>query len=74
MTMSADARAFRDLLADPAAAETLSAVTGCPLAVVEISSAAEGGLLSCLDTTIPAVVVVLSADPEWPPSPRQTWS
>jgi len=68
MTLSVDARAFRDLLADPTAAETLSAVTGCPLAVVEISSAAEGGLLSCLDTAIPAVVVVLSADPGWLPA------
>jgi enoyl-CoA hydratase/carnithine racemase len=66
--VSVDARTFRDLLADPNAAETLSAATGCPLVVVEIHSAAEGGLLACLDIAIPAVVVVLSPDAGWLPA------
>jgi len=68
MAVSVDARTFRDLLADPMAAETLSAATGCPLVVVEISSGAEGGLLSYLDTAVPAVVAVVSADPGWLPA------
>jgi enoyl-CoA hydratase/carnithine racemase len=72
MSVSVDARTFRDLLADPTAAETLSAAMGCPLAVVEISSAAEGALLACLDTAISAVVVVLAADPGWLPATAYT--
>ena len=68
VTFSVDARTFSELLADPAAAETLSAATGCPLVVVEIGSAADGAHLSCPDAAIPAVVVVLSADPGWLPA------
>lgn len=68
VTMSVDARTFRDMLADPTAPEELSAATGCPLVVIEIHSAAEGGLLASLDVAIPAVVVVVSADPAWLPA------
>jgi hypothetical protein len=41
MTLLLDAGTFRDLLADPAAAEGLSAVAGSPLLVVEIRDASQ---------------------------------
>jgi enoyl-CoA hydratase/carnithine racemase len=68
MTLSVDPWTFNDLLADPAAAEAVSAASGCPLVTVEVGSAAAGGLLAGLDTTaIPAVVVVIAHDPRWLP-------
>jgi hypothetical protein len=56
MSLSIDARSFRDLLSDPAAAESLSAVTGCPQVVVEISDRSDGLKLAGLDAAaLPAV-------------------
>ena len=61
MSMSIDPGTLRDLVADPAAAETFSAVSGCPLLVV---SGSEPGALAGLDiTALPAVVVLLAPDP-----------
>src|SRR5260370_585370 len=57
MSLNLDARTFRDLLADPAAAEGLSAVMGSPLGVVEADDAPAGGNLARLDIPLsPAVV------------------
>jgi enoyl-CoA hydratase/carnithine racemase len=68
MTLSVDARTFKDLLADPTGAEAVSAASGCPLVTVEVGSAVAGGLLAGLDTTaIPAVVLVIARDPRWLP-------
>jgi hypothetical protein len=64
MTLQLDAPALRDLLADPVAAEGLSAVTGSPLVVVEVGDAAAGRALAGLDTTlVPAVVLAVARDP-----------
>jgi enoyl-CoA hydratase/carnithine racemase len=64
MSLSIDARTFRELLADPALAETLSAVTGSPLITIEVPDAAEARRLNGLDiTAVPAVVVVVANDP-----------
>jgi hypothetical protein len=64
MSLTIDARAFRDLLADPAAAEPLSAVTGTPLVVVEVGDAAAARSLALLDITgVPAVVLAVVRDP-----------
>ena len=49
MSLSVDARTLRDLLANPAAAEILSAVTGCPLVVVDITDRSAGLELAGLD-------------------------
>ena len=69
MTVSVDASTFRDLLADPTVAETMSAALGCPLVVVEVDSSAAGALLADLDTTaLPAVVAVVARDPRWLPA------
>ena len=69
MTVTIDARTLQGLLADPAAAETLSAAAGWPLIVVEVRSAADGRVLAGLDvTTVPAVLVVVARDPCWLPS------
>lgn len=67
MIMAVDARTFRDLAADPAAAHELSAATGSPLAVVEVNSAAEGEMLATVSTAVQAVVLVVSPDPAWLP-------
>lgn len=62
--MEIDAAAFRDLLADPQAAESLSAVTGCPLVVIDVTDETSGRALAGLDITgLPAAVVVLARDP-----------
>jgi enoyl-CoA hydratase/isomerase-like protein len=68
MSLKLDARALRDLLADPAAAEGLSAVTGTPLVIVEVGDAAAGRALAGLDITlVPAVVLAVTADPRYLP-------
>jgi enoyl-CoA hydratase/carnithine racemase len=64
MNLSLDARTFRDLLADPALAQTLSAAAGSPLITIEVPCAAEARWLDGLDiTAVPAVVVVVAPDP-----------
>src|SRR5260370_18740102 len=64
MSFTIDARAFRDLLADPAAAEVVSAVTGTPLVIVEVGDAAAARSLALLDITgVPAVVLAVVPDP-----------
>src|SRR5260370_3151400 len=64
MSFTIDARAFRDLLADPAAAEALSAVTGTPLVIVEVGDAAAARSLALLDITgLPAVVLAVVRHP-----------
>jgi hypothetical protein len=69
MSLKLDARALRDLLADPAAAEGLSAATGTPLVIVEVGDAAAGRELACLDITLlPAVVLAVAADPRCLPA------
>jgi enoyl-CoA hydratase/carnithine racemase len=63
MSLNLDARAFRDLLADPALAETLSAACGCPLVTVAVHSGSEARWLVGLDiTAVPAVVLVVAPD------------
>jgi len=69
MSLNLDARAFRDLLADPAAAEGLSAVTGSPLLIVEAADASAAQSLAGLDITlVPAVVVAVARDPQCLPA------
>jgi enoyl-CoA hydratase/carnithine racemase len=64
MSLNLDPRSFRDMLADPALAETISAAAGCPLVTVEVPNATRGRWLDGLDTTaLPAVVLVVAADP-----------
>jgi enoyl-CoA hydratase/carnithine racemase len=64
MSLSIDATAFRDLLADPAATESLSAVTGCAQVVVEVTDGSAGLALAGLDCgALPAVVIVVARDP-----------
>ena len=59
--MPIDARTLRDVLADPGAAETFSAASGCPLVVVDADDPAA---LADVDiTALPAVVVLLAPDP-----------
>src|SRR5215472_2543371 len=61
MSTPIDARTLRAALADPAAAETLSAAAGCPLVVVDTSDPAP--LADADITALPAVVVLLAPDP-----------
>jgi enoyl-CoA hydratase/carnithine racemase len=69
MSVSMDARTFRDLLADPTAAETISAAFGCPLVAVEAGSASEASALAGLEiTALPSVVVVIAPDPRCLPA------
>src|SRR5260370_31587384 len=64
MSLNLDARTFRDLLADPAAAEGLSAVMGSPLVIVEADDASAGRKLAGLDITLlPALVLAVARDP-----------
>lgn len=64
MSLAIDPRTFRDLLADPGAAESLSAVTGWAQVVVETADRTAGEVLAGLDTTaLPTVVVVVARDP-----------
>lgn len=64
MSLSTDARGFRELLSDPAAAESVSAAADCPLVVVEIEDGSAGAVLAELDvTTLPTVVVGVVRDP-----------
>jgi enoyl-CoA hydratase/carnithine racemase len=68
MSLSVDAPTLRDLLADPAAAESLSAVADCPLVIVEVTDRSSGLALAGLDTTaLTAVVVVVAREPGWLP-------
>jgi enoyl-CoA hydratase/carnithine racemase len=62
--MNLDAKTFADLAAEPAPAETLSAVVGCPLVIVEVPDAAAAAWLTGLHgTALPAVVVLIVPDP-----------
>jgi enoyl-CoA hydratase/carnithine racemase len=64
MTLTLEARALGELLADPATAAELSGATGTPLVIVEIGDAAAGSSLACLDITlVPAVVLAVARDP-----------
>src|SRR5258708_15175081 len=64
MSLKLDARDLRDLLADPAAAEGISAATAPPLLIVQAGDAAAGRSLAHLDITgVPAVVLVSARDP-----------
>ena len=64
MSLSIDATAFRDLLAAPAATESLSAVTGCAQVVVDVIDGSAGLALAGLDCgALPAVVIVVARDP-----------
>ena len=64
MSLNLDARTFRDLLADPALAETLSAASGCPLVTVAVRGESDARWLDGLDITVlPAVVLVAAPDP-----------
>lgn len=63
MSLTIDSRTFRDLLSDPNAVESLSAVTGCPQVVVEIPDGSAALAMAGLETTaLPAVVVVVAPD------------
>ena len=64
MSLSIDARTFRDLLADPGAAEAVSAADGCPLVIVDADDDEAGKILPGLDVTaLPAVVALVMPDP-----------
>ena len=64
MSTPIDARTFRDLLADPDAAETISAASGCPLVIVDADQGQARSMLTGLNiTALPAVVAVLAPDP-----------
>jgi enoyl-CoA hydratase/carnithine racemase len=64
MSLNLDPRTFRDMLADPALAETVSAAVGCPLVTVEVPDATHGRWLDGLDiTSVPAIVLVVAPDP-----------
>ncbi len=63
MSLFLDPCTLADLLADPGAADTLSAATGCPLVVVKVGDASAAAPLRGLDIgALPAVVVVVAAD------------
>src|ERR1700691_1805867 len=64
MSLTVDTRTFANLVADPEAAETLSAALGCPLVVVEVPDAASARWLAGLRSgALPAVVVLVVPDP-----------
>lgn len=64
MALTVDPATFRDILADPGGAESLSAAAGTALVVVEVRDAAAGIHLAGLDiTSLPAVVIVVAQDP-----------
>jgi enoyl-CoA hydratase/carnithine racemase len=68
MSFTLDAKTFRDLLTDPAAAEALSAATGCPMVVVEVKDGSAARHLADLDiTAVPTVVMAVARDPAWFP-------
>ncbi len=63
MSLNLDPRTFRDMLADPALAENISAAAGCPLVAVEVRDASAARWLDGLDiTAVPAVVLVVVPD------------
>src|ERR1700761_7397617 len=65
-TLNIDPATLAELLADPALAETMSAVAGCPLVVVGVDGPAAGQQLAGLElAATPAVVVVVTSDPAW---------
>jgi enoyl-CoA hydratase/carnithine racemase len=69
MSLTLDAKSFRDMLADPAAAETLSAAADCPLVIVEVADGSAAHCLAGLDiTAVPAVVLAIARDPGWLPA------
>jgi enoyl-CoA hydratase/carnithine racemase len=64
MSLSIEARDMAGLLANPAGVETLSAVTGCSLVVVEVADSSAGQALAGLDLmAVPSVVAVVARDP-----------
>src|SRR5260370_22101087 len=64
MSLNLDARTFRDLLADPAAAEGRPAVLGSPRGLVEADAARAGRKPAGLAITLlPAVVLAVARDP-----------
>jgi len=64
MSMPIDASALRDLVTDPAAAETFSAASSGPPLVVDAAGPRAAAALAGLDiTALPAVVVLLAPDP-----------
>ncbi|HTZ91321.1 MAG TPA: enoyl-CoA hydratase/isomerase family protein [Streptosporangiaceae bacterium] len=70
MSTPIDARTFRDLLADPEAAETISAATGCPLVIVDADQGEARSMLAGLNiAALPAVVAILAPDPGRLPAP-----
>src|ERR1700683_1209351 len=70
MSLFLDPRALAELLACPGAADTMSAATGCPLVVVQVSDASAAASLRGLDSSaLPAVVVVVAADASCLPPP-----
>jgi enoyl-CoA hydratase/carnithine racemase len=69
MSLNIDPATLAELLADPALAETVSAVAGCPLVVVSVDGPAAGRQLAGLElAATPAIVVVLAPDPAWLPA------
>jgi enoyl-CoA hydratase/carnithine racemase len=69
MSLNLDPRTFRDMLADPALAGTISAAVGCPLVMVDVPDATQGRWLDGLDiTVVPAVVLVVAPDPSFLPA------
>ena len=68
MDVRIDPKTFHGLLTAPSAREALSAVTGVPLVIVEVSDASSGRWLASLDIAgLPTVVVILAPDPAWLP-------
>jgi enoyl-CoA hydratase/carnithine racemase len=69
MSLHLDPRAFRDMLADPAAADGLSATTGTPLVIVDVDDASAARALCGLDITlVPAAVLAVVPDPDCLPA------
>jgi enoyl-CoA hydratase/carnithine racemase len=69
MSLKLDARDLRGLLADPVAAEGLSAVMGTPLLIVEVGDDDAAHSLAGLDITlVPAVVLAVARDPRCLPA------
>ncbi len=68
MCVRIDPKTFRELLADPAVAESLSAVSGCAHVIIDVTNRAAGQALVGLESTaLPAVVVVVAADARYLP-------
>lgn len=64
MSLTVDARTFRDMVADPAGVETISAASGCELVTVEVRDAAAARRLVALNiTAVSAAVLVVAPVP-----------